>query len=66
MDPDFLANESSIRHHSESYVWRRGHEFLGDKMEVFEGIIEPADIKQGALGDCYLLSSLAVLSEVEK
>lgn len=30
---------------------------------MFEGKIEPTDIKQGRLGDCYLLSSVAAISE---
>ena len=33
------------------------------KLSVFAGAIEPADIKQGALGDCYFLSVLSVLTE---
>jgi hypothetical protein len=29
---------------------------------IFEGHIEPTDLKQGKLGNCYLLSALSALS----
>ena len=35
------------------------------KLHIFSGKIEPNDIKQGQIGDCYFLSSIAALSEYE-
>ena len=36
---------------------------MRDEYYVFEGKIQPDDIRQGRLGDCYLLSSIASISE---
>ena len=45
-------------------TWRRATEFLdADKLGVFVGGIEPSDVKQGALGDCWLLCSIAACTE---
>lgn len=37
-----------------------------DKLAVFKGLIEPADILQGRIDDSYLLSALAAISESPK
>ena len=54
-------------------VWRRPGDILerndavpsGTAAKVFAGGVEPDDICQGELGDCYLLSALSVLAEVK-
>lgn len=48
-------------------MWKRASDFKfqGINLKVFEGTIEPGDIRQGNLGDCYFLSSLSALAEYE-
>ena len=51
------------------YNWKRADEILSlnkeskGKLEIFHGNIEPSDIRQGELGDCYFLSVLSILAE---
>lgn len=53
-------------------VWKRPESFPkaciprlqeGGKFKVIEGLVEPADIKQGSLGDCWFLCALASVAE---
>lgn len=51
------------------FVWMRAKEIPsikegGVNIQVFADSIDPSDIKQGLLGDCYFLSTLSVLAEV--
>lgn len=48
---------------AEEVQWLRPSQFMKGDYFIFEGLIEPKDIKQGRLGDCYLLSALASISE---
>jgi len=46
-----------------SCIWLRPEEFYTGNYQIFQGGIEPNDIKQGELGDCYFLSTLSSLAE---
>jgi len=46
--------------------WRKPEELErtgGDIMKLFEGEIEPQDVAQGAVGDCWLIAAFACLAE---
>ena len=48
----------------EMVAWYRPSEFYKNgTIDVFEGKIEPGDILQGSLGDCWFLCSVACLAE---
>ena len=74
-DSDFPPNASSIgtwkglgeKAVTEKIEWRRGDNICalaaGEHARLFSGTIEPADIGQGQLGDCWLMTALACLAE---
>jgi len=69
VDPDFIPLASSLFAPDDEkddggvqIVWRRPTQFMRGDYKVFDSI-EPCDIKQGYLGDCWFLSALASLAE---
>lgn len=45
-------------------MWKRPSEvFFKERFELFDAVIEPSDILQGALPNCYYLSALSSLAE---
>ncbi|CAD8179009.1 unnamed protein product [Paramecium pentaurelia] len=73
VDPEFLPVDSSIFGDEETELdtliqWRRPSAFFqlkdaNKRPEIFFDKIEPNDIKQGALGNCWFLSALSSLAE---
>lgn len=59
----YPTTELSKPFKGENIVWKRPCEFMTSKPEVFR-TIEPNDIKQGQLGDCWFMCALASLAEV--
>lgn len=67
-DSDFPPEKSSLAppqdqgNYRDVVAWKRSGEVYKNP-QLFEGKIEPNDILQGNLGDCYLLSTLAAIAE---
>lgn len=67
VDPFFPPLDSSINLGTDRRIdaviqWRRPEEFFQGDFKVFDNI-EPNDIKQGKLGDCWFMCALASLAE---
>jgi len=71
VDPSFPPSESSIYDVTsepvypldEVVIWKRPHEFMKGEPKLFEDQVDPNDIRQGALGDCWFLASVACIAE---
>ena len=67
VDPYFPPTDSSINLGTDRRIdtviqWRRPNEFFKGDYQIFDNI-EPNDIKQGKLGDCWIMCALASLAE---
>ncbi|BFZ06814.1 hypothetical protein BsWGS_09853 [Bradybaena similaris] len=63
-DPEFLAADSSIFHSKKSdraYEWKRPDEICDDPQWITSGASR-FDVRQGELGDCWLLAAVASLT----
>ncbi|CAD8122197.1 unnamed protein product [Paramecium sonneborni] len=70
-DQKFPANRESLSSDpnfkkEKDIVWKRPDQFLQPGSIKLFDTIDPMDIKQGELGNCYFLSSLSALAEVSQ
>lgn len=71
-DSEFPANDTSLYKDSTNppeyandtpdVEWKRPHEIAPDEAMMIKDGINPGDVKQGVLGDCWLLGSFLILS----
>jgi hypothetical protein len=77
VDPDFPPCFESLwgfgkapAHYSKTewgqYKWKRAVEIFKGPFTVYDDPIDPNDIMQGRLGDCYFLSAICAIAEWQK
>ncbi len=52
-----------MRDQYRQYVWRRPQEIFGENFALGSAGVEPNDVMQGFLGDCYFICAMAALAE---
>lgn len=71
VDPTFPPNDTSIFDvtNEPTYpldsvaVWKRPQEYMQGTPKLYEDDVDPNDISQGALGNCWFLAAMASLAE---
>ncbi len=58
-----IGEEKSAKINLAEIEWKRASEIFDNNYSLFDDKVECDDIKQGHLGNCYFLSSLAALTE---
>lgn len=72
-DPQFPATFESLRGFGEAkkdrsalfstYTWERPRQAVSSKYTVAGDLVGPQDLKQGKLGNCYLIAAMAAIAE---
>ena len=70
-DPDFPPTQDSLYAPGEKpvardYEWKRASEIYGDKLKVIDHEVDPNDVNQGELGNCYFLATVSACAEEPK
>ena len=78
IDPTFKPDDSSlyidpfnpkppkdIYNREIPIVWLRPHEYIVGDYYLFKDKVAPGDVKQGALGDCWIMGAFAVVAARE-
>lgn len=63
-DVDFLPGQQALgMSKGENVEWIRCHDLFRGESAVLYDVIEPKDLLQGQVGDCWLIASIAALAE---
>jgi hypothetical protein len=57
-----ITNPPEYSQETPDVEWKRPHEIAPDEAVMIKDSMAPGDVKQGILGDCWLLGSFVVLS----